>query len=273
MTENASAPVVQPTTPPEQGSILDTTTTTTPPASPEGAGKPPEANAQTAAGADPWEGDDWKKLVPDKFKDETGELKLKEIAKSYANLEKRLGAGDAPPKTPDEYKLDYKLPEGVAINKENEKGFLAACHAQGMTNKQVQFVMDKYAGLIGDQVKNTDTKPKAEAELKKAWGEQFGEKVTLAQKAFKALPQDEVNVKSLAKIANNPGFVSLLAYIGKGLKEDVPPVVNGGNRGGDDEIQAAMRSEPYWNAKHPEHLSVKARVEAYHKAKFTKKSA
>jgi len=248
-----------------------TTSATEPPA----ATPPPAENLLTPDPASPAPGsaEPVKLEVPEKFKAADGTLNQDALLKSYTELEKRLGTGDAPPKTPDEYKLDYKLPEGVTVDKEAEKSFLASCHAQGMTNKQVQFVMDKYAGILGEQAKTaTVTKEQAITDLKTAWGDKFDENMTLARKAFAAIA-DEADRAELQKQGNNPAFLRMLAKIGANLKEDTPPIGSPLPAGSDDEIQALMRSPAYWNAKDPEHLNVKAKVEAYHKAKFEKRAS
>lgn len=246
----------------------------TPPVEPPAA-TPPAADNLLAPdpASPPASGEPAKLEVPEKFRTADGALNQEALLKSYTELEKKLGAGEVPPKSPDEYKLDYKLPEGVTVDKEAEKSFLASCHAQGMTNKQVQFVMTKYADILGAQVEaKTATMEQTVAGLKTAWGEQFDENMTLARKAFAAIA-DEADRAELQKQGNNPAFLRMLAKIGANLKEDTPPIGNPLPSGSEDEIQALMRSEAYWNAKNPDHLTVKAKVEAYHKAKFQKRAS
>ncbi len=230
-------------------------------------------SAQTAQdNQDPWEAEDWHKLVPEKFRDEKGELKIKDIAKSYIGLEKKLGAGEAPPKTPDEYKIDIKLPEGVELNKEQMKSFLASCHATGMTNKQVQHVMDRYAGVIGEQFKGqVSTKEQAEAELKKVWGDSYGENVAFAQKAFNALA-DDIDRAAVNQVGNSPAVLKMLAKIGRNLKEDTSPTGSPATGITEEEIQTLQRSKAYFDPKDPEHNAVKSKVTAYYQRKFTKKA-
>lgn len=237
------------------------------------AGQQADNNQASQANQDPWEADDWHKLVPEKFRDDKGELKIKDIAKSYVGLEKKLGAGEAPPKTPDEYKIDLKLPEGVELNKEQMKSFLASCHATGMTNKQVQHVMDRYAGVLGEQFKaQVSTKEQAEAELKKVWGDSYGENVAFAQKAFNALADDS-DKAAVNQVGNNPTLLKMLAKLGRNLKEDNPPTGLPASGVTEEEIQTLQRSKAYFDAKDPEHNAVKAKVTAYYQRKFQKRTA
>jgi len=240
------------------------------------AGSGSSASAPEGQPAGSGSSDPTKPEIPEKFRQQDGTLNQEALLKSYGELEKRFGAGEAPPKSADEYKLDYKLPEGVTIDKEAEKSFLASCHSQGMSNKQVQFVMDKYAGILGEQVKGaTTTKEQAETSLKTSWGDKYGENIGLAQKAFNALVDeaDRNDKAAINQLGNNPVFLRMLAKAGANLKEDNPPA--GGMPTGttEEEIQTVMRSEAYWKATHPEHQSVKAKVEAFHKAKFAKRAS
>lgn len=236
-------------------------------------------NVQTEAGAaktnepllsvesDPWEAADWQKNVPEKFKDEKGELKIKELAKSYVHIEKRVGSGDVPPKTAEEYKVDVRLPSGVDLTPERRTEFLKSCHSAGMTNKQVQFVMDKYSDVLQQF---TDDKDSTIAGLKKEWGESFDGNMDLARKAFEALV-DEPDRAAMLKIGNNPALIRMLARLGAELKEDSPPTGEGIGVG-DVDIDVLMKSHAYWNKQDPEHEKVKAKVSAYF-AKKSRKSA
>ena len=96
--------------------------------------------------------------VPEKFKNEDGSLNDQGILKSYGELEKKIGSGNAPPESADGYKIELegKFPEGVEINAEEHKEFLGRCHEKGMSNDMVQFIMDEYAGVITEAVAATN---------------------------------------------------------------------------------------------------------------------
>lgn len=216
--------------------------------------------------SDPWNAKDWQKLIPEKFRDEKGEIKIKELGKSYSHLEKKLGSGDMPPKTPEEYKIEVKLPAGVTIPEDKHKEFLKSCHGSGMTNKQVQFVMDKYGEILHQL---TDDKEVTIAGLKKDWGEDFEKNLGMAHKAMLKLVDDETDRASILKVGNNPALIRLFARLGKDMQEDNPP--SGGEfSSSDEDIEVLQKSKAYWDAKDPEHSKVKAKIKAHYEGKYRK---
>ena len=93
--------------------------------------------------------------IPDKFKvmdESTGTVDYKatlaKMNESYTGLEKRVGTGDLPPKTEDEYTSER---EGFSFDEfkqdEGNKAFLKSAHAHGITNKQMDFLLSEYAVL------------------------------------------------------------------------------------------------------------------------------
>lgn len=255
---------------PEPDPIANNATTPTPPPA---AGAPPATPPPTAdAGAtllggevDPWECADWQKNVPEKFRDEKGEIRIKELAKSFSHLEKRIGSAELPPKDADGYKVDVKLPEGVTMGEPELKGFLKACHGAGFTNKQVQFVMDKYSEVLGSF---TDQRDKATSDLKTQWGEGYDANIALAQKAYlKLVPEADRGL--FQKAGNNPAVIRLLAVLGKDLTEDK---IKAGepSTGNAESIEALMKSPAYWDPKNPDHTRVKNQVKMYFENKYKK---
>jgi len=192
----------------------------------------------------------------------------KKTVTSYSALEKRLGSHELPPEKEDGYKLDYsKFPEGVKIEADREKSFLKSCHAMGMTNKQVQGVMDRYADLISEGLQlQANQKQTVTDALKKEWGDNFEANLGLAQKAF-LVYADEKDKANIDQFGNNPAVLRLLSKIGKEIGgEDREPI--GGSGASGEDIEVIMRSEAYWNEKHPEHKLVKQKVQAYYQKKY-----
>ncbi|MFX4650851.1 hypothetical protein ABTB10_19455, partial [Acinetobacter baumannii] len=68
--------------------------------------------------------------------------------------EKRVGTGDLPPKTADEYKLEREDFEGFKADESN-KEFLAEAHKHGITNKQLDFLISEYDKRAVDLVSNS----------------------------------------------------------------------------------------------------------------------
>lgn len=211
--------------------------------------------------------------IPEKFRvaKEDGSIDhdatMQKMLESYSNLEKRIGTGDLPPKTETEYKLDYSsFPEGIKIDPEREKSFLKSCHAMGMTNKQVQGVMDRYAELIAEGLQMQTNQKQAEEEaLKKEWGDDFDVNIKFAQKAFLAYA-DEQDKANIDQIGNNTALLRILTKIGKDMEEDT--FVKGDGASSPESLDALMRSEPYWNDKHPEHKATVQKVKEFYKKKY-----
>ena len=62
-------------------------------------------------------------------------------------------------------------------------------------------------------------------------------------------------------IGNNVAFIKMAAYFGSQMTEDKP--INNGTPVNVD-IQSLMRSEAFFNPKHPDHKSVKAQIDSYY---------
>lgn len=121
---------------------------------------------------------------PEKYqvKKEDGSLDLEQssrkLAESYKHLETRLGSGDIPPKTADEYAVKLEGVEGFNWDEfkadEGTQSFLNGAHAKGLTNAQVEYVIGEYMkaapGLVegGVQLSQQD----CAATLKAAWGDE-----------------------------------------------------------------------------------------------------
>lgn len=113
-----------------------------------GAGEP-SGNSLLSTGAGEPGANDW---LPEKFRvmGEDGKLSIessaRKLAENYTHLEKRMGSGDAPPKTADEYAPKVEV-EG--FNWEEFKadprmqGFMKTAHAKGITNDQMSFILGR----------------------------------------------------------------------------------------------------------------------------------
>lgn len=199
----------------------------------------------------------------DKFKDAEGKIDVSKLAKSYAGLEKKLGSGDLAPDSPDGYGMPEKMPEGLDAEKLGLKELYADLHKAGATKKVVDVVTSKYLDMVGrgleaQKGQEASKVTSAEAELKASWGENFETNVRLAQKAFNRLadPEDKA---SIAKLGSETIVMKFLAKLGKNMQED-SPVGSGGQAMPQEDLQSLMKSEAYWNAKHPDHAKVKKAV-------------
>ena len=207
--------------------------------------------------------------IPDKFKvtAEDGSVDYKAtVAKmndSYTYLEKKVGTGEVAPKSVDEYKLereDFDFEEFKAD--ESNKEFLTEAHKHGITNKQLDFLLSEYDKRAVNLVSNSsqiDTDTTVQT-LQSDWGDKYEANIFNAVKAARAcgITDEQINDPM---IGNNVAFIKMAAYFGSQMTED-KPVSNGTPVNVD--IQSLMRSEAFFNPKHPDHKSVKAQIDSYY---------
>ena len=207
--------------------------------------------------------------IPDKFKvtAEDGSVDYKatvaKMNESYSYLEKKVGTGEVAPKSVDEYKLereDFDFEEFKADESNTE--FLTEAHKHGITNKQLDFLLSEYDKRAVDLVSNnsqidTDTTVQT---LQTEWGDKYEANIFNAVKAARACGITDEQINN-PLIGNNVAFIKMAAYFGSQMTED-KPVSNGTPVNVD--IQSLMRSEAFFNPKHPDHKSVKAQIDSYY---------
>lgn len=194
-------------------------------------GQAAAASGRGAAGGAAAGPNDW---IPEKYRVSKAdgtldiEASARKVAEAHRHLEQRLGAGDVPPKTPEEYAPTV---EAEGFNWDEFKtdpemqGFLKAAHSKGITNDQMSFVLSEYmqrAPTLMNGAKQLDNKA-ATAELRQEWktDTEFKQNVGLAFKAFSAFAS-EADLAKIDEIGNNPVVLRLLANIGKEMQEDAP---------------------------------------------------
>lgn len=207
--------------------------------------------------------------IPDKFKvtAEDGSVDYKatvaKMNESYSYLEKKVGTGEVAPKTVDEYKIERDGFDFEEFKKdESNNSFLKSAHAQGLTNKQLDFILSEYDSRVIDLVSNSsqiDTDTTVQT-LQSEWGDQYQANIFNAVKAARAcgITDEQINDPM---IGNNVAFIKMASYFGSQMTEDKP--INNGTPVNVD-IQSLMRSEAFFNPKHPDHKSVKAQIDSYY---------
>lgn len=228
--------------------------------------------------------------IPEKFKVVKAdgsidhEATLAKALGSYTYLEKRLGSGDVPPETEAGYKLDYAaFPEGITINPEGEKALLKKLHGSGMTNKQVQTVINEYGSVIkqGLELQKTQEGDRVAAtlkdvatELSATWGANFEANQQAAIRGFNHLA-DATDKADLSKIgvdakATYKILMKVLAKVGAGITEDRQ--ISGVEMATiDSDLEALQKSEAYIKSDHPDHKATVAKVTALYEKKYPKK--
>lgn len=226
-------------------------------------------------------------FIPEKLRvmKEDGTLDMdassRKMAEAYGNLEKRFGAGEAPPKEASEYKVT--VPDALKdafdpATDEGMKGFLAGAHAAGLNQAQVDFVMGKYFEMAptlaaGAVLQDAAT---ATAELKKTWATDadFTRNVKNAYVGTTAAAQKAgLNVDEIMNgpLGNNTQFLRLMAALGPEFQED--PGAGGTSMTTQEDITTLLSSEAYTNPRHAEHAKVSAQVKRYFERKHGTEAA
>ncbi len=264
-----------------EGGAGGTTTTTTDPAATTTAATTTAATSVLATGATTTEQAP-AEFIPEKLRvmKEDGTLDLdassRKMADAYGGLEKRLGSGDAPPKTAAEYVVT--VPDALKeafdpATDEGMQGFLAGALEQGLNQKQVDFVMSKYfemAPILAAGAQQFDANT-ATAELKKTWATDadFSRNVRNAYVGANAAAQKAgINIDDVMRpggLGDNPQFLRLMAALGPEFSED--PGAGSAGAVSQEDVTTLMTSEAYTNTKHPEHGKVSAKVRAYYERK------
>ncbi|WP_137971997.1 hypothetical protein [Pseudomonas sp. F(2018)] len=226
-------------------------------------------------------------FIPEKYRvnGADGALDLaqssRKLAEAYGSLEKRLGSGDAPPKTHDEYAPKIEV-EGFNWDEfkadEASQSFLKGAHAKGLTNAQVEFVIGEYLkaapGLLeGNAVLSQQ---EATAALREVWktDQDMQQNVKASYRAVQAFASEGDGIGSfnnlMAKYGNDPDFVAFAANIGRELNEDVP--VNAGNPATDQdfavktsELRQQLQDLPAHDPKRP---GIQAQLDAMYASRY-----
>lgn len=232
-----------------------------------------EAPATPSAPAAAPAGNDW---IPEKFRVTNGdaldvEASARKLAESYAGLEKRVGSGDVPPKSADDYTV--QVPDAfkeVWQEDDRFKAFKADAINAGLTQKQFDFVVGKYFNVVPELVQGAAQldATKASEELRQVWktDAEFKTNVGDALKAFEkyADPQDLARID---EIGNNPVVLRILAKVGKETQEAGGIPQQAGDTGAEN-VQDLLRSPAYLDAKHPDHKTVSAKVQTFYAKKY-----
>jgi len=191
-------------------------------------------------------------------------------AEGYNQLAKRMGSGDAPPKSADEYVVNVpdELKDALGDLKEDPlmQEFLKDAHAAGMSQKQVDVAIGKYLAAIpqlagGVQQLNAED---CTAALKETW-KTDAEYTAGVQSAFKAAQGFFGNDAEyiINTYGNDPKLIQGLAKIGAEMGEDKPINPDSALTSGQS-IDELMASEAYMNPKHAEHAKVSKQVTEYY---------
>jgi hypothetical protein len=236
-------------------------------------------------------GDDW---LPEKFRvvDADGKLdeaaSARKLAQSYDALESHKGSLPQVPASPDDYTLEApkdaegKPLEGFDVEEFTGdplfKSFAKDAHANGLTQAQLQFVVERYLKVAPELIAADKQVSLAEAktELGTIWKDEGAMRSGLAD-AMRAITTfgaeaDDVpgsRARLQERFATDPDFAAFAASVAKELKEDQLPA--GGPVSSDMEVESLQKSKAYWDPKDPQHAIVKQKVDTFYAKKFGNK--
>lgn len=216
--------------------------------------------------------------IPEKYqvKKEDGTLDIEasslKLAEAYGHLSKRMGSGDVPPKSAADYQV--AIPDALkdSWNPAEDRplqDFLAAAHAKGFTQAQVDLALSTYHAIAPGILQGNAQLSVEEctAELRNVWktDAEFNEGVNLSYKAAVAYAGEDAQAL-MDKYGNDPMIIKAFAKIGKELGED-RSINPGSELPAGTSVESLQLSEAYSNPKHPDHAKVSKQVADYYAKK------
>lgn len=217
--------------------------------------------------------------VAEKFRVYTGEgdektldaqATLLKVNESYSALEKRFGAGDAPPKAAEDYAVSIPETLKEAVDVEALKGsapfreFLGRLHGASLTQAQADVVIGE---LLTQSVRlqeamSVQTIEAAKTDLRQTWPSDadFNAGLQRSARAVEAYAGDAASMV-LERYGNDPDFIRMMARIGQEVGED-----KGGPVGvvlSQESVEGLMKSKAYWDPKDPGHAAAKRQVDEH----------
>lgn len=251
------------------------------PAGSEGGAFAAADSAASATGGEDGSAAPLAERIPEKYRvaKEDGSLDIEastaKLLDGHTALEKRFGAGEAPPKAPEDYK-----PEVEGFDFEELKGdekyqsFLKGAHARGINNDTLSWILGEYATRAGDDVGGgvmSTAEFKAEMQANH-WTTpaEYQENMALGLKAIRAYAPD-ITAEELAGIPNSPTVAKILAAVGKEVGEDRQVQTQALSAADfDTQLAALQASEAYNNASHPEHQQSVAKMQELFDKRYAK---
>ncbi len=219
--------------------------------------------------------------IPEKYRvtKDDGTLDLEASADKllggHSALEKRLGSGDLPPKTAEEYvpaiegfdEADIKELQADPLYQQ----FAKDAHAAGFSNAQLNFAIKTFfdrnvaeAGMSNEDFRKA---------LEPTWAADGGyeKNMASAMRVIKAYAPD-ATAEEIAQIPNSPLLAKVLAKVGRELGEDTPISLSPQQVGDwEGEVAKLKASEAYNNPNHAEHKQAVEKMTALFGQRYGKK--
>lgn len=211
--------------------------------------------------------------IPEKFRvlaadgSLDADASLRKVAESYTQLEKRVGAGEAPPAAATDYKITppEAMKDAFSAEDPSFKAFLGKAHGAGLTQAQLDVVMGAFfetaPKLVGGAAAlDADA---CMAELGRDWKtpDALQSNFVAADRAIQQLGGAAADALR-QKYGNDPDFLRFAATVGAQLKEDRAPGTAGTPSA--EDVTSLERSEAYRNEKHPDHAKVSRQVREHY---------
>ncbi len=205
----------------------------------------------------PTQFDKWKETIPEDIRNDASLKDVKDIAslaKGYVSAQKLIGSkigipqeGDETawndlygklgrPEAPEKYQVKRpEIPKGMTYNEDLEKQFLPVAHKAGLNTRQVNALIAWQTEMMKQEAEQSKQGMKAaEDGLKKEWGNDYTNRISVAQRVVKDYAgQEVVDFLEKTKLGNNPAFIKFIYDIGSALVEDgAAPAKGVGNGGG-----------------------------------------
>ena len=217
-----------------------------------------------------------------KFKDP------KDLAKSYIELQKMVGKNRIPvPERPEEFdqvlqKLgvpddpskypDFEDAEVIFGGKEGFEEFKKFAHRAKLLPQQYEEAYNAFREIISQEAQMTQAERQQMAQealiqLQKEFGDEYEQKVKLADRLFRSFPEDVKQAIYEAGLDVNPNFVKILATMAENYKEDSFIVSDYTPAEAKSELESILNNKdhPYWNRNHPEHDAAVDKVDKLYK--------
>lgn len=214
-----------------------------------------------------------------------------ELAKSYINAQRLIGAEKIPmPTTDEDWSNTYarlgrpddpsgyeiNAPEGMEVNEQFQQQFAELAHQIGLSQKQAaalaEFDFNRHSTSMEEFTQNQEAATNSAIEsLQKEWGNAFEQNVNIASRALKefASPEDMEFINNATidgvPVGNHPTIVKLMNNIGKGMMESGKLEGQGNEQvmtpSQIEDKQAQLMAHPaYLDSRHPEHASISRQV-------------
>ncbi|MFT3806101.1 hypothetical protein [Arenimonas sp.] len=174
----------------------------------------------------------------------------------HSALEKRLGTGDAPPATPDEYAPVVEGLDFEALKQDPEyTGFLKAAHAKGINNDTLGWILGEYAKRAEGAAAPGMTIEEAQTAMQQHWPNpgDWDKNMQAGLRAIRAFVPD-ATPEEIATLPNNPLLFRVLAAVGAEVTEDKLVSFNPSDvQSWEAELAAVYASEAFNQAGHPDH--------------------